>query len=96
MMKIVKLDRRHRATNDGFTYALRFSEFTASVCLVEQYLTNMYPRSMRRRNAGRWYSEFGYRIRGQSVSPFWIYFKKEEDITLVLLANPGGINDGKC
>jgi hypothetical protein len=88
-MKIVKLNRNHTAFSEGYTHALRFSEYTESRPYVEildrAYGTYPYSR-LSRRYAPVWYADFGSRDKKTGMKAYWINLRNEADLTMVLLA----------
>jgi len=90
MMKIVKLNRRHKALSEGFTHALRFEYYDhKTVSPIEFSLRDKYGHSgWKREDAGNWYSMFGNVAKaknGSKYKTYWVYLRNEEDITLLLL-----------
>lgn len=83
-MKIVKLNRRFRRFKEaGHAVALRFDCWGSSAVAVEQMcrdrLGSMFD------NGARWEGYFGQGNRLYSQRPYWISFRNEKDLTLVLL-----------
>lgn len=83
-MKTVKLNGRFRMYREhGHTVALRFKSWTTDVSRYE---------SACRRHLGSdwaktsWFSYFGARNGRSDSRPFWITFRNEADLTLVLLS----------
>jgi len=90
MMKIVKLNRRHKALSEGFTHALRFEYYDhAVVQKIETSLSDKYGYSgWKREDAGDWYSMFGNVAKaknGSKYKTYWVYLRNEADVTLLLL-----------
>ena len=88
-MKIVKLNRRFRQFKEhGHVVALRFEGYTNEA--------GPYERACRERLSGHgwsrdhvWYGYYGDRNRQHDRNaprPYWITFRREQDLTLVLLA----------
>ena len=85
-MKIVKLNRRFKQFKDaGHTVALRFNGWNTDVPKVETICRErLGGRSYDNRNS--WYGYFGSPARGNTYRPYWISFRNESDLTLVLLS----------
>ena len=85
-MKIVKLNRRFKRFKEaGHTVALRFDTWSQQSLTVEQVcrdrLGSMYV------NGASWDGYFGKGQRSYySQRPYWISFRNEKDLTLVLLS----------
>jgi hypothetical protein len=87
-MKVVKLNRRFRQFKEhGHTVALRFSNgYSDKIRAVE--------KACRARLQGGgwlrdhdWYSYYGERNSHRDIGrPYWISFRRESDLTLVLLS----------
>lgn len=87
-MKIVKLNGRFKQYRENrHTVALRFDGWTKEA--------NMYERVCRERlpkpgngwlRHGEWYSYYGAPSNSNSPRPYWITFRNEQDLTLVLLS----------
>ena len=88
-MKIVKLDRRYKRYQDGYTHALRWHMYDHLSCMqYELALTALYGIHSYNLEKSLWYPEFGSRARnpyGSTRLPYFIYVKKESMITAVLL-----------
>ena len=85
-MKVVKLNRRFKKfKEDGHTVALRFNKYSPAtvrniedVCRLKlgfQYSFNSI-----------WSGYFGCKNGRNSSRPYWISFRNEADLTLVLLS----------
>lgn len=83
-MKVVKLNRRFRMFKEhGHTVALRFNVYGAN--------SQQYEKICRERLGSEWknYSwsgHFGHRNGRTDFRPYWITFRNESDLTLVLLS----------
>lgn len=86
-MKIVKLNRRFRQYKEyGHTVALRFAGgHTPQASAIE--------KACRARLTGHgwmrdhdWYSYYGERSGRRDVRPYWITFRNEADLTMVMLS----------
>lgn len=85
-MKIVKLNRRFRQFKEnGHTVALRFEGWTKKATAVEKVCREKL-------NGGgwfrdhNWYSYYGARNGRSDTRPYWISFRNEAELTLVLLS----------
>ncbi len=86
-MKVVKLNRRFRQYKEyGHTVALRFPNgYTEDAREIE--------RVCKARLSGYgwlrehdWYHYYGDRPRRDAVRPYWITFRNEADLTMILLS----------
>ena len=90
-MKIVKLNRRHKAFRYGFTYALRYddSHIRSSYEVVKLKLEAMYGHPSWDDHKAR-YHPWMYVWAGRSSKTGfyvkWIHLKREEDLTLLRLS----------
>jgi hypothetical protein len=86
-MKIIKLNRRHKQFKEhGHTIALRFDSYEPKkvaahekVCRA-RFLSHGYNRD------ANWWSGFGHAPNSNCPRPYWITFRNEMDLTLVLLS----------
>ena len=84
-MKVVKLNRRFRQFKEhGHTVGLRFSSYTESVPYEEISRVKLGSGGWVRHDL--WYSYFGDRSSRHQQRPYWITFRNESDLTLVLLS----------
>jgi hypothetical protein len=85
-MKVVKLNRRFKQYKEhGHTVALRFNGWDMDA--------NMYEKACRAKLTGHgwdreadWFSYFGDRNNRTLARPYWITFRNEADLTLILLS----------
>ena len=85
-MKTVKLNRRFRQFREhGHVVALRFESWNNKANAVERVCRDRLEGSGWSRNQD-WYSYTGDRIGRRDVCPYWITFRRESDLTLVLLS----------
>lgn len=86
-MKIVKLNRRFRQFKEqGHVVALRFySAYGDQVRAVEKVCREKLRGGGWLREHD-WYSYYGKPPNSQSPRPYWITFRRESDLTLVLLS----------
>ena len=86
-MKVVKLNRRFKMFKEhGHVVALRFTGWGSNESVL-------YEKVCREKLGGGgwlpssdWYSYFGDRNSRTDVRPYWITFRREADLTLVLLS----------
>lgn len=85
-MKIVKLNRRFKQYKEnGHTVALRFDGWNPNAQAIEKVCKDRFE------DAGwlphhSWHRYFGSRPNSNAVRPYWITFRNEMDLTLVLLS----------
>ena len=85
-MKIVKLNRRHKMFKEhGHVVALRFNECNRNAIAIENICKAKFKTSSWDAQ-GPWHGRFGHRPDPFSSRPYWISFRKESDLTLVLLS----------
>jgi hypothetical protein len=88
-MKIVKLNRRFRQFKEhGHTVALRFEGWTKKATEVEKVCREKLKGSGWSRDQN-WYSYYGERNSRYDRNigrPYWITFRNEAELTLVLLS----------
>jgi hypothetical protein len=83
-MKIVKLNRRFRQFREhGHTIALRFTDWAEAMPYEKITQTRLDVGGGRHES---WYSYFGNRSNLYVLRPYWITFRNEADLTLVLLS----------
>jgi hypothetical protein len=87
-MKVVKLDRRFRQFKEhGHTVALRFEEWNGEASEIERVCRDRLKGGGWLRN-NDWYSYYGHAPTGtgyREPRPYWITFRNEAELTLVLL-----------
>jgi hypothetical protein len=84
-MKVVKLNRRFRQFKEhGHTIALRFTDWRDAVSYEKTVRDRLGVGGWQRHDL--WYSYFGNRRRRNDFRPYWITFRNEADLTLVLLS----------
>jgi len=86
-MKVVKLNRRFRQFKEhGHTVALKFPHGITSDA---QAIHKVCSRKLKGNGWDRsdtWYSYYGDRPRRDAVRPYWITFRNEADLTMILLS----------
>jgi hypothetical protein len=84
-MKVVKLTHRFKQFRVGHTVALRFSYWTQQCKSVEQ-IAEARLGGMPWDRYGNWCSYYGDRNGHSDRRTYWISFRREADLTLVLLS----------
>lgn len=69
----------------GHTVALRFNEFNRRANVIENACKAKFNTSSWDAQ-GPWHGRFGTRPDGYSSRPYWISFRNEADLTLILLS----------
>lgn len=92
-MKIVKLDKRWKAHDEGFTTAMRFDQFNNQVALIERWCyDNIGPHSFYK-DDNSWRGYFGKAPKRQAGEifypprPYYIIFKENAYISAILLSD---------
>jgi hypothetical protein len=85
-MKVIKLNRRFRQFKEhGHTVALRFeSVYSDKVKAIETACRQRLGGGWGREHD--WYSYYGKALKNWQTRPYWITFRRESDLTLVLLS----------
>ena len=85
-MKVVRLNRRFKQFRDhGHTVALRFPHWTDTASRVEKIAVSRLGGSAWNRD-GAWCGYFGASNGHSDRRTYWITFRRESDLTLVLLS----------
>ena len=84
-MKIVKLDRRFKQYQTGHVVALRFPSMNSKSITIEKLCKDRLGGHGRDRS-GDWCSYFGARNGHSDRRTYWIAFRRESDLTMVLLS----------
>jgi len=87
-MKLVKLNRRHKAHRDlGHNWAFRWESYDTKSCnQVERIMQGMHGSQYNYRHNPTWKSGFGHAISRNAYRPYWVSFVNEADATAVLLS----------
>jgi len=86
-MKVVKLNRRFKQYKEnGHTVALRFESYQPATISVYEKICRARLRGHGYNREADWYSYFGHAPNSNSSRPYWITFRNEADLTLVLLS----------
>lgn len=84
-MKIVKLNRRHKQFKEhGHTIALRFDGWSNQIASYEKVCRARLTGHGYGRE-GDWWGGFGYAPNSNSSRPYWITFRNEADLTMIML-----------
>ena len=86
-MKIVKLNRRFKQYKEyGHTIALKFSNgYSKDAGKIEKICRDRFDSAGWMPDSD-WYHYYGARSGRYDVRPYWISFRNEADLTLVLLS----------
>lgn len=86
-MKLVKLNRRHKAFKElHHKWAFRFDSYDSKICnKIERIMQDMHGSQYSWNSTACWKASFGSHVRGNSYRPYWISFTNEADATAVLL-----------
>lgn len=85
-MKIVKLNRRFKMYQDGFTHALRWNRWDHSkINPYEKVFAKLYGRASYDYRTAAWASMFGISQGTNGYKPYFIYVRNESMITAALL-----------
>lgn len=86
-MKIVKLNRRFRQFKEnGHTIALKFPNgYTKDAGAIEKICRDRLEGAGWMRD-GAWYHYYGERSGRTDVRPYWITFRNQADLTMILLS----------
>ena len=86
-MKVIKLNRRFRQFKEhGHTVALRFDYWNPATIAVYEKICRARLRGHGYDRNADWAGYFGHAINGNTYRPYWITFRREADLTLVLLS----------
>jgi len=86
-MKIVKLNRRYKQFKEnGHTVALRFESYNPKTVSAYEKVCRARLKGHGYNREADWAGYFGHATRGNSYRPYWITFRNETDLTLVLLS----------
>jgi len=94
-MKIVKLNRRFSINkNHGFEIGLKFDHWHDQARAVEIFCKKRfgkeawglnYPRLASNADRGDWSIKFGRKVDANKLTPFWIFLRNENMLTMLLL-----------
>ena len=84
-MKIIKLDKRYSMYKEGYTHAMRWTNW-------EPRKVNPYEAAMRKLYGEEWYAKgnswrmgFGHAVKGNKSKPYFIYVRSESMLTMLML-----------
>lgn len=85
-MKVVKLNRRYKMFNEGYTYAMRWPSYDFLISRkYEEAMGDLYGWHSYAPGRSAWYSGFGSRDRGSGRLTYLIYVRNESMITAALM-----------
>ena len=83
-MKIVKLNRRFKMFKEhGHTVALRFNSWSKDIAVDESVCRSRLGAEYKNYS---WSGHFGTRNGRTDFRPYWITFRNEADLTMVMLS----------
>ena len=86
-MKVVKLNRRFKQFKEhGHVVAMRFESYQHKTISAYEKVCRERLRGHGWNREADWTSYFGHAINSNSYRPYWITFRNEADLTLVLLS----------
>ena len=86
-MKIIKLNRRFKQFKEhGHTIAMRFDSYEPATVSAYEKICRAQLKGHGYERGADWYSYFGHAPNSNSRRPYWITFRREADLTLVLLS----------
>lgn len=86
-MKVVKLNRRFKQYKEnGHTIALRFASYEPKAISAYEKVCRERLRGYGYNRDADWASYFGYAPNSNSSRPYWITFRRESDLTMVMLS----------
>jgi hypothetical protein len=86
-MKVVKLNRRFKQYKEhGHTVALRFASYQPATIEAYEKICRARLRGHGYNREADWCGYFGYAPNSSRPRPYWITFRNEADLTLVMLS----------
>jgi len=83
-MKVVKLNRRFKMFKEhGHTVALRFNGWSKQIAAYESACRSRLGSEYKNFS---WSSHYGSRNSRTDVRPYWITFRNEADLTMIMLS----------
>ena len=85
-MKVIKLNRRFKVFKEhGHEVAVKFGSYNSKASPLEKVCrSRLSPYHLKNKN-GTWYGWFGKKRSGMHHTPYFISFRKESDLTFVLM-----------
>lgn len=83
-MKVVKLNKTHSLYHEGFTHAFRFPKYEIEAGRIERIAYHYFGSHWLARDP-TWTARFGHRDSTTGLRVYWIAFKDEAMISMVLL-----------
>ncbi len=85
-MKVIKLNRRFKVFKEhGHEVAVKFGSYNAKASALERVCQSRMGGSAVWNINGTWYGWFGKKPAGMHHTPYFISFRKESDLTFVLM-----------
>jgi hypothetical protein len=85
-MKVIKLNRRFKVYKErGHEVAVRFDDYGGQASELEKVCLARLGENYIWNPEGTWYGWFGKKRYGMHLSPYFISFQKESDLTFVLM-----------
>jgi len=85
-MKVVKLNRRFKQYKEhGHTIALRFDSYAPVTIPAYEKVCRARLQGHGYNRDANWWSGFGHAPNSNSTRPYWITFRNEADLTMVML-----------
>jgi len=86
-MKVVKLNRRFRQFKEnGHTIALRFDHWNPAIISVYEKVCRARLKGHGYNREADWCGYFGHAPNRNSYRPYWITFRREADLTMIMLS----------
>jgi len=86
-MKIVKLNGRHKQFKEnGHKIALRFASYEPRTVAAYEKVCRARLRGHGYTRDADWCGYFGYAPNRNSPRPYWITFRNEADLTMIMLS----------
>ena len=85
-MKVIKLNRRFKVHKEGgHEVAVKFDDYGVQANELEKVCQARLGENYIWNPEGTWYGWFGKKRYGMHLSPYFISFQKESDLTFVLM-----------
>jgi len=87
-MKIIKLSKRHKLYQEGYTHALRSVKWEGSLLLIERKMGEIFGTQYDWRKPTEWRGTFGSKKNPKTgYRPYYIAVRNESYLTMALLTN---------
>ena len=85
-MKVIKLNRRYKVFKEhGHEVAVKFSSYSSKASHLDRVCRDRLGDNVMWNKNGTWYGWFGKKPAGTHNTPYFISFRKESDLTFVLM-----------